>query len=235
MCVDNAGADVVLVAGDMGGSHIVPVSLRILATEVFPDQQIVYVPGNHDFYGTEIGKMEARLKKELADCQNLHILMGSTVEIQGKHFVGTTLWSDFFRTEGPLKHLNSKLASFDAINDFGLISYGDRKITPGTLVSLFDMAVGFLNKEIRPDESIVVTHNAPSFKSIAKRFAGDPISGCFVSNLEPLILNKRPKLWVHGHTHDNFDYFVGPTRVICNPHGYRNENKEYKRALTIEL
>ena len=28
------------------------------------------------------------------------------------------------------------------------------------------------------------------------------------------------KLWTHGHTHHEFDYMVGSTRVVCNPRGY---------------
>ena len=28
------------------------------------------------------------------------------------------------------------------------------------------------------------------------------------------------KLWTHGHTHEDFDYMVGETRIVCNPRGY---------------
>jgi hypothetical protein len=27
-------------------------------------------------------------------------------------------------------------------------------------------------------------------------------------------------LWTHGHTHEDFDYMIGTTRVVCNPRGY---------------
>jgi hypothetical protein len=27
-------------------------------------------------------------------------------------------------------------------------------------------------------------------------------------------------LWTHGHTHEDFDYHIGSTRVVCNPRGY---------------
>jgi hypothetical protein len=27
-------------------------------------------------------------------------------------------------------------------------------------------------------------------------------------------------MWTHGHTHHEFDYMVGSTRVVCNPRGY---------------
>ena len=28
------------------------------------------------------------------------------------------------------------------------------------------------------------------------------------------------KLWTHGHTHEDFDYMIGSTRIVCNPRGY---------------
>ena len=33
----------------------------------------------------------------------------------------------------------------------------------------------------------------------------------------------RAQLWIHGHTHDSFDYVVNGTRVVCNPRGIRAE------------
>jgi hypothetical protein len=43
-----------------------------------------------------------------------------------------------------------------------------------------------------------------------------------------LLDGSRVALWVHGHTHDSFDYEVNGTRVVCNPRGYArngiNEN-----------
>jgi hypothetical protein len=45
------------------------------------------------------------------------------------------------------------------------------------------------------------------------------------------------KLWTHGHTHEEFDYMVGSTRIICNPRGYINyENKADSFKLkTVEI
>lgn len=37
-----------------------------------------------------------------------------------------------------------------------------------------------------------------------------------------MIKDTKPKIWFHGYMHDNFDYHVDDTRVICNPKGYVN-------------
>lgn len=44
-----------------------------------------------------------------------------------------------------------------------------------------------------------------------------------VSTFEPLIEKGRPALWIHGHTHDAFDYELYGTKVVCNPRGYPEE------------
>jgi predicted phosphodiesterase len=44
-------------------------------------------------------------------------------------------------------------------------------------------------------------------------------------------------LWIHGHTHDPFDYEINGTRVICNPRGYPGENASWtsRAALVVEI
>jgi hypothetical protein len=47
------------------------------------------------------------------------------------------------------------------------------------------------------------------------------MNGGYSSSLDEFI-EQRPqiKLWTHGHTHEDFDYMVGETRIVCNPRGY---------------
>ena len=48
------------------------------------------------------------------------------------------------------------------------------------------------------------------------RFARSLLNACFVSEAEYLLCDDRVALWIHGHTHDSFDYCVRETRVMCN-------------------
>jgi hypothetical protein len=86
---------------------------------------------------------------------------------------------------------------------------------------------------------VVITHHAPSRNSVHPRFACSPLSACFVSNAERLLDGSRVQLWIHGHTHDSFDYRVNGTRVICNPRGYAkdgvNENPRFDPDLTVDV
>ena len=73
-----------------------------------------------------------------------------------------------------------------------------------------------------PGSYIVVVHHAPSSLSIAERFKADTLmNGAFRSELDDFI-EARPqiRLLCHGHMHNNSNYWIGETRVVCNPRGY---------------
>ena len=55
-----------------------------------------------------------------------------------------------------------------------------------------------------------------------ERWKKDTImNGGFASQLDDYIAYRpQIKLWMHGHTHDDFDYMIDQTRIVCNPRGY---------------
>ena len=82
---------------------------------------------------------------------------------------------------------------------------------------------------------VVVTHTAPSLKSIATRYQTDLLTAAFASNLDHLA--DQTSLWVHGRTHVGCDYEHGGCRVINNPRGYTSlcEDAGFNPSLTSEL
>ena len=75
---------------------------------------------------------------------------------------------------------------------------------------------------------VVVGHHAPSRSSTHPRYAKEELmNGGYSSSLDEYIMDHpQIKLWTHGHTHEDFDYMIGSTRVVCNPRGYdRYEEK----------
>jgi hypothetical protein len=87
--------------------------------------------------------------------------------------------------------------------------------------------------------TVVITHHAPSPQSVHPRFAGSLLNACFVSDAERLIDGSRTRLWIHGHTHDSFDYAANGARVVCNPRGYArngvNENPRFDPDFVVEI
>lgn len=131
------------------------------------------------------------------------------------------------------------------IRDFSRIRVGvamEALFTPTDSAALFKVHAGWL--QIKRAESfsgpiVVITHHAPSRKSIHPKFADSLLNACFVSDARHLIDGSRAHLWIHGHTHDSFDYFLNGTRVVCNPRGYAkegvNENPSFDANFVVEI
>jgi len=84
----DTGADVVILAGDIG----VGLAGIEWAARRFPQVPVIYVPGNHEFYGHDIGLTE-QLKAAVP--VDIHVLNNDTLELEGIRFLGCTLWTDF--------------------------------------------------------------------------------------------------------------------------------------------
>jgi hypothetical protein len=76
---------------------------------------------------------------------------------------------------------------------------------------------------LHPELPVVVCgHHSPSRASTHPRYRTEfVVNGAYSSNLDEFILDRRQiRLWTHGHTHEDFDYMIGTTRIVCNPRGY---------------
>jgi Icc-related predicted phosphoesterase len=231
-------ADVVVLAGDLGRPDA-----AIEWARRYP-QPTLFVAGNHEYYGGDLGSAMARLRA-LAAGTPVRVLERDEWTHCGVRFLGATLWSDHRLCATPEERDRCLAQATALVRDFARIrvapGFGDL-FSPALSQLLFDETVAWLDRRFaEPHEgpTVVVTHFAPSRRSIAPRFADSPLNGCFVSDLEAHIQRWQPRLWLHGHTHDSFDYRIGSTRVVANPRGYvlkgRMENLRFDPSLTIEI
>jgi hypothetical protein len=231
-------ADVVVVAGDVGR----PAAAIAWAREFA--RPAVFVAGNHEFYGGDlVGTLTAL--REAAAGSTVHVLEHDAWHHRGVRFLGCTLWSDHRLYATPQESALGLQQATTLVRDFSRIAVSPGapdKLTPMAARQLFDDAVAWLEArfaEPHPGPTVVVTHFAPSRLSIHPRFAGSPINACFASDLASHITRWQPPLWLHGHTHDSFDYRIGRTRVVCNPRGYAPggvvENAHFDPGLVLEL
>lgn len=234
----DADADIVVLAGDISR----PMQAITWASRI--DKPVLYVPGNHEFYGSSIKETVAQLKRH-AEGTQIRILDNEEIVLNGIRFLGSTLWTDF-NLEGPGAPREQAIAqALKFTYDFSRIK---SDLTPGTTLSpdeleaMFNRNRAWLEQRLdKPFDglTVVITHHAPSPKSIHARFKTSQINTCFVSDSEYLMGEDRATLWIHGHTHDSFDYQVNGTRVVCNPRGYVidgiGENKLFDPNLIIEL
>lgn len=231
-------ADVVILAGDVARPR------EAVAWALGFQRPVLYVPGNHEFYGSSIDAVAAELKRLCAGTQ-IHVLDGDEVIVGPVRFVGTTLWSDFRLFDEEEQRAAALAEARRSIRDFSRIlgaAPGGPGFTPEDSIALFERQAAWLDGRLRAPHdgpTVVITHHAPSVRSIHPRFADSLLNACFVSKAEHLFGAHRAQLWIHGHTHDSFDYTVNGTRVVCNPRGYAkggvNENPLFDPDLIVEV
>ena len=231
-------ADVVVLAGDIARPR------ESAAWALGFDKPVLYVLGNHEFYGSSIEGTVDELRRLCAG-SHVHVLDDEEILIDGVRFLGSTLWTDF-RLFGDGDARGAAMAGArHFMRDFSRIRTSDATsalFTPADSAALFERHADWLRRHLDNGHSgptVVITHHAPSRQSIHPRYADSLLNACFVSNAEYLVNGTRVQLWIHGHTHDSFDYVVHSTRVVCNPRGYAkngvNENFLFDPNLIVEV
>ncbi len=235
--IDYSDADIIIFAGDIDTKTN---GLRWIQQNI-KDIPVIYVLGNHEFYGEKYPTLIDKVK-DLAKDSNIHILENDMVTIDGVNFLGCTLWTDFKLLGDPIM---AGIQCQQAVNDFKKITTKKDAKTfspfrPDSAAKIHNNSVLWLKntlKKLRKETNLIVTHHAPSIQSIQRKYCRDFISSAFASNLEDIMLEYNPIYWVHGHIHANSNYTVGQTKVISNPRGYYgaklNEGFKEKFIITI--
>lgn len=236
-------ADLAICAGDLVESDP-EYGVAWLAHHVRPYMPVTYVLGNHEFYNQCASMEDLKDKaKRRAVQSGIDLLDDDFVDIGDIRVFGSTLWSDYdFFARGDESRRQRDMAWCERfMNDFRLIRPEENSLDLWTaararrehLISRtwLDTAMSLTDRR-----KVVVTHNAPHAGSVAHRFRDDPLTSAFASDLTPTIERHHPELWIHGHTHNSFDYRVGDTRIVCNPKGYGTENAdEFDPGLVVEI
>lgn len=231
-------ADAVVLAGDLARPK------EAVAWLLGFNKPVFYVAGNHEFYGGSIAGTMAELKQLCAET-NVRVLDNAEVIFEGVRFLGTTLWTDFMLFGDGETRATAMQEAVKFMRDFSRIGLGEtnqRLFTPADSAAQFHIHVHWLERALAEPyagATVVITHHAPSRRSIHPRFSNSLLNACFVSDAERLLDGSRARLWIHGHVHDSFDYVLNGTRVVCNPRGYVkngvNENPLFDANLVVEV
>lgn len=262
-----ADFDALLVAG--GVSSDLERSLNWLTKALdgrHGNRPVVLVPGNTEFWSGRPKGEVLRKGRSLATSLGITLLSDDTIRIDrggapGILIVGATLWTDWALAglaraalaRGYARHRHPDVkritlasgapyhphdaaaanarsrAYIEDVLSYCVVQEGGFGVSP---VSLF--------KEARPgDRAVVITHHAPTRRSIPARWAPDVrdewIASSMASDMEPLMtMWGAPALWVHGHVGDPVDIRVGKTRVVANPRGSPAEGR-FDPKLVLEV
>lgn len=221
--LDPDNVDVVILAGDIC-TYSQIMDVLTLICKRFSGSHVLWVHGNHEYYGRTRDELIARSQEAMRQNKNLTWLNNNVATIGDQRFLGSTLWF-------PNSPSNVFYKSY--IYDFKIIPELQNWVYDESLY-----AKNFLERELNEGD-VVITHHLPSKRSVSPRFANDQLNRFFLHDVEDLIVKKKPKLWIHGHTHDSFDYTINEsqTRVICNPRGYYPDdlNPEFNKDMIVKI
>jgi len=242
-------ADLVVLAGDIHQG----VAGIAWARAAFPHQELLYVAGNHEYYRDHWDTLLPELRQAAAR-HAVHFLEDDELVLGGVRFLGTALWTDFDYF-GPARRDQAMMACVDYLTDFRLIGatpdpqaaqicpgipQAPGLLTPGHVRLRHLRSRAWLEQRLgapHDGPTVVITHHLPGPGSVAPRYKDDLGNAGFASHLDHLM--GQAALWVHGHTHDSFDYQAGGTRVVCNPRGYpvrgAFENPDFAPGLIVRV
>ena len=213
----NDDIDMVILAGDICSEAQLPETLHRFS-DLYT--YVLYIWGNHECYGESIAQVRDTSYELEKSLLNLYVLDNRTITLSnGMRVGGTTLW---FQDQPDNFRLEHFMRDFEVIHDFR--PYDENR-----------EALKYLHN-MPSDLDIVVTHHLPSPMSVHEKYEGDDLNRFFLCDVEDVIKEKQPRLWVHGHTHESCDYTIFRTRVVCNPFGYPHElNPNFDSHFVIEV
>ena len=207
---------------------------------------VIFIVGNHEHYNGDFQKTIPHFRDVLGYLKNLHILEKETWVLDDVTFIGGTLWTDMNkRSIRTLHEISRMMNDFRCIDNSARLTDGrgwNDRFTTTDAADDHDAMLEYIRLVIEgkfDQKFVVVGHHAPSRLSTHPRYAHEAImNGGYSSELDNFILDHpQIKLWTHGHTHEDFDYMIGSTRILCNPRGYINyeERADQWRLKTVEV
>jgi predicted phosphodiesterase len=197
---------------------------------------VIYIAGNHEHYHGDFAVTLGNIRSRLSYLPNVHVLDKQAMKIGDVTFIGGTLWTDMNKEDpNTLYRIRSYMNDYRIIqNSSNVVHFRNEDGKSHTRAAMFmpedsvedhktmlkfiaEVVDGNVN-----DKFVVVGHHSPSKLSTKPQYEKDVmVNGAYSSDLSEFILDRpQIKMWTHGHTHHEFDYMIGSTRIVCNPRGY---------------
>ncbi len=195
--------DIVVLAGDIHrpGTEAITWAQKSFQTPV------IFVPGNHEYYGTEL-RSELEAMRGAAAGSHVHLLQQGVAQIDDVTFIGCTLWTDFAvpignesepisyfeesDVERALRESNNRLSDFTSVTiaDTSIPRHRGEDVKVRRLRAEDELVMHWVDRSwlqrqvsLTDAKTVVVTHHAPHRRSIAPRYRSDWVTPAFVSDL----------------------------------------------------
>jgi predicted MPP superfamily phosphohydrolase len=236
---------ILLIAGDLDTGRA---SLDVIKRYNKRFKHVLVVLGNHDYYQQNI----KTFAEDYADIcnnnfHNVTLLNSTTFEIGDYVFVGDTFWTNMKDGSPKVIEMAPKVMQPDFAYIYEDVTLDEEtfmvkkvRMSQATWLNAHHRQYDYIANVVHNSKDkkvIVVTHHAPSLKSVAEKYIryGDA-NYYFGNDYDGFIYyHTNIKYWIHGHMHNKSDYMIGETRVIANPKGYPNEYSEFDEVSLFKL
>jgi predicted phosphohydrolase len=214
----DVNGDILILAGD-----IIPLHDEFFNNPFFNFisdnyKQVFWVPGNHEYYYTDISVFSRKYNNNLRG--NINIVSNIQLQYENVNFIFTSLWSK-------ISIKNEKIIE-QSVSDFDCISLKNRKINAGDFNNLHNECLNFLKNSLKntKNKTVVVTHHMPSALCNSPLQNRSPINEAFCVELTEFIENCNADFWLFGHSHFNQKpLYIGNTILLTNQLGYIHCNE----------
>ncbi len=235
----NVDTDIIIIAGDLCLGKDVIYYLNNIRSQT--KKEIIFVPGNHEYYGSQKCYIDNMLKTSTNLHPDVHILIENYIEIHDIIFIGSTGWWDKYPTNYQLESINDFKMIYDIKENNWGVDWGIKSL------NFFNYT---LDKFKNSKQKIVcISHNGVVNK-VHKDFENNPLNSLFINNWEWVIEKYPIDLWIYGHSHKSMNFHIQPIieygkemefnkslNFITNPFGYFpfgiNKEFEYQKIIKI--
>ncbi len=223
--------EVLILAGD-----ILPFSINHRNVSFFDFvagnfEAVYWIPGNHEYYGYDIGKINNPLFEKIRN--NVFLVNNQSIPYKEVNIICSTLWS----------HINpvNEWILQKSLADFSSILINGYPLLPEHFNILHQTALTFIKSEVDKfalQKNIVLTHHVPTLFNYPARYKKSILNEGFAVELYDYIFGSNISHWIYGHHHSNIPGFeIGKTTLLTNQLGYvsKHEHRSYKKSAVFEI
>lgn len=218
---DYEGSYPLIICGDWGTGLDVQEKILKEILNYFDD--VVFVPGNHDFYGSSFKGTHEKYSKIASVYKNFHYLDSGTVELHGVNIIGAVLWTNMGNDSYTIRNATQVMNDFNLIQDFQW--YESRTNNPVDVwLEKNEEHTRFILDNLSSDKpNLVVTHHAPHEICIQEQYKNSWTNNLYCTNDEritDLFNQNKINAWIHGHMHAQDTVYLNEIPIHRNARGY---------------
>lgn len=193
--------DILVINGDTSDGQLERYLETLTANYLEKGLPVLYVAGNHDHYYRHLDTSKAELERV---CKNLGVinLDNTSFVREGVRFYGATTWTNFdLNNAKPMLQMNMAKV---LVADYKYI----KGLCPEATQLLHQQTVEMLLNESRiakekSEKLVFVSHHAPLHECIPEKFASNPVSGAYASDMAQALTEAGVAWAIYGHLHGN--------------------------------